>query len=127
ENVTGASGAIGVTKVARAAPDGYMLSIGHASSHITIWAVQPGQIECLRDIAPVGVWAVNPLFLSARRTLEAATLKDLIAWLRANPGKASMGGAFGTLGHIASLELKQRLGVDFQFVPYRGGAPAMQD
>ena len=127
ENVTGASGAIGVTKVARANPDGYTLSIGHASSHITIWAVQPGGFELMRDMTPVLLWAVNPSFLSARRGLEPTTLKELIAWLKANPGKASMGGAFGTLGHIASLELKQRLGVEFQFVPYRGGAPAMQD
>ena len=52
ENVTGASGAIGVTKVARANPDGYTLSIGHASSHITIWAVQPGGFELLRDMTP---------------------------------------------------------------------------
>src|SRR5258706_437694 len=108
ENVTGASGAIGVTKVARANPDGYTLSIGHASSHITIWAVQPGGFELLRDMTPVLLWAVNPSFLSARRTLEPTTLKELIAWLKANPGKASMGGAFGTMGHIASLELKQR-------------------
>ncbi len=127
ENVTGASGAIGVTKVARANPDGYTLSIGHASSHITIWAVQPGGFELLRDMTPVVMWAANPSFLSARRALEPATLKELIAWLKANPGKASMGGAFGTLGHIASLELKQRIGAEFQFVPYRGGAPAMQD
>ena len=127
ENVTGASGAIGVTKVARANPDGYTLSIGHGSSHITIWAVQPGNFELQRDMTPVILWASNPSFLSARRGLEPKTLKELIAWLKANPGKASMGGAFGTLGHIASLELKQRLGVDFQFVPYRGGAPAMQD
>ena len=107
ENVTGASGAIGVTKVARASPDGYTLSIGHASSHITIWAVQPGSFELMRDMTPVLLWAVNPSFLSARRTLEPTTLKELIAWLKADPGKASMGGAFGTLGHIASLELKQ--------------------
>jgi len=127
ENVTGASGALGVSKVARAAPDGYTLSIGHASSHITIWAVQPGGFELLRDMTPVGLFAVNPSFLSARRELPPRTLADLIAWMKANPGKASMGGAFGTLGHIASLELKQRTGVEFQFVPYRGGAPAMQD
>jgi tripartite-type tricarboxylate transporter receptor subunit TctC len=127
DNTTGASGAIGVSKVARAAPDGYMLSVGHGSSHITIWAVQPGSFDLLRDMTPVAVWADNPSFLSARSTLEAANLKDLIAWLGANPGKASMGGAFGTIGHIASLDLKQRTRTEFQFVPYRGGAPAMQD
>jgi tripartite-type tricarboxylate transporter receptor subunit TctC len=127
DNTTGASGAIGVSKVARAAPDGYMLSVGHGSSHITIWAVQPGSFDLLRDMTPVAVWANNPSFLSARSTLGAADLKDLIAWLRAHPGKASMGGAFGTIGHIASLDLKQRTNAEFQFVPYRGGAPAMQD
>ena len=127
DNVTGASGAIGVTKVARAAPDGYTLSVGHGSSHITIWAMQPGSFDVLRDMTPVAVWADNPSFLSARRTLEPTNLTELIAWLRANPGKCSMGGALGSMGHIASLDLKQRTATDFQFVPYRGGAPAMQD
>lgn len=127
DNTTGASGAIGVSKVARAAPDGYMLSVGHGSSHITIWATQPGSFELLRDMTPVALWANNPSFLSARSTLEAIDFKDLVAWLKASPGKGSMGGAFGTMGHIASLDLKQRTSTEFQFVPYRGGAPAMQD
>src|SRR5689334_10009458 len=92
ENVTGASGAVGVTKVARAAPDGYTLSVGHAGSHITIWAMQPGSFELLRDMAPVGMFAVNPTFISARKSLEPANLGELLAWLKANPGKATMGG-----------------------------------
>jgi tripartite-type tricarboxylate transporter receptor subunit TctC len=127
DNVTGASGAIGVTKVARAAPDGYTLSVGHAGSHITIWAMQPGSFELLRDLAPVAMFAVNPLFISARKTLDPANLRELLTWLKANPDKATMGGALGTIGHMASLDLRQRTGVSFQFVPYRGGAPAMQD
>src|SRR5262245_14111131 len=127
ENVTGASGAVGVTKVARAAPDGYTLSVGHAGSHITIWAIPPGSFDLLTDMAPVAMFAVNPLFISARKSLGPANLSDLIAWLKANPDKATMGGALGTIGHMASLDLRQRTGVSFQFVPYRGGAPAMQD
>jgi tripartite-type tricarboxylate transporter receptor subunit TctC len=127
DNVTGASGAVGVTKAARAAPDGYTLSVGHAGSHITIWAMQPGSFELLRDLAPVAMFAVNPLFISARKSLEPANLRELLAWLKANPDKATMGGALGTIGHMASLDLRQRTGVTFQFVPYRGGAPAMQD
>ena len=127
ENVTGASGAVGVTKAARATPDGYTLSVGHAGSHITIWAMQPGSFELLRDMAPVAMFAVNPLFISARKSLEPANLRELLAWLKANPDKATMGGALGTIAHMASLDLRQRTGVTFQFVPYRGGAPAMQD
>ena len=128
ENVTGASGAVGVTKVARAAPDGYTLSVGHPGSHITIWAIQPGNaFELQRDMAPVAMFAVNPTFISARKGLEPANLQELLAWLKANPEKATMGGALGTIGHMASLDLRQRTGVAFQFVPYRGGAPAMQD
>jgi tripartite-type tricarboxylate transporter receptor subunit TctC len=127
DNVTGASGAVGVTKAARAAPDGYTLSVGHAGSHITIWAMQPGSFELLRDLAPVAMFAENPLFLSARKDLEPRDLAALLAWLKANPDKASMGGALGTIGHMASLDLVQRTGVKYQFVPYRGGAPAMQD
>ena len=127
DNVTGASGAIGVTKVARAAADGYMLSVGHAGSHITIWAMQPGSFDLQRDMAPVILFANNPMFISARKNLPPADLKDLIVWLKANSDKATMGGALGTIGHMASLDLRQRTGTSFQFVPYRGGAPSMQD
>lgn len=127
DNVTGASGAIGVTKAARAAPDGYTLSVGHAGSHITIWPMQPGAFDLLQDMAPVAMFAANPLFISARRDLEPKDLAELLAWLKANPDRATMGGALGTIGHMASLELSQRTGASYRFVPYRGGAPAMQD
>lgn len=127
ENVTGASGAVGVAKVARAAPDGYMASVGHASSHITIWATQPGSFDLQRDMAPVVMFAVNPSIIVARKSMEATTLREFLAWLKENSGKATMGGALGTIGHLASFELERRVGTRLQFVPYRGGAPAMQD
>jgi tripartite-type tricarboxylate transporter receptor subunit TctC len=126
DNTTGASGAVGVARVARAAPDGYTISIGHASSHITIWAMQPGSFDLLKDMAPVAMFAVNPLLIVARKSMAAANLREFLAWLKAHPG-ATMGGALGTTGHIASLDLQQQTGATLQFVPYRGGAPAMQD
>jgi tripartite-type tricarboxylate transporter receptor subunit TctC len=127
ENVTGASGAVGVAKVARAAPDGYMASVGHASSHITIWATQPGSFDLQRDMAPVAMFAVNPSIIVARKSMAATNLREFLDYLKANSGKATMGGALGTIGHLASLELERRLGTKLQFIPYRGGAPAMQD
>jgi tripartite-type tricarboxylate transporter receptor subunit TctC len=126
DNITGAGGSVGVARAARAPPDGYTMSIGHAGSHITTWAMQPGSFDLLRDMAPVALFADNPMFIDARKSMKAANLRELLAWLKANPG-ATMGGALGTIGHIASLDLQRQTGTTLQFVPYRGGAPAMQD
>jgi len=128
ENVTGASGTIGVGRVARAAPDGYTISIGQWGSHVMNGAIYPLSYDLVKDFAPVA-WIANgkPLIVS-RQTLPARDLKEFVAWLKANPDKATQGTAgAGSPQHIAGLYLQQETGTHFQFVPYRGVAPAMQD
>ena len=128
ENVTGAGGAQGVTRVARAAPDGYTISTGNPGSHITVWALQPTPFDLAKDLAPVVLFATNPQILVARNNLEPATLRDVVAWLKANPGKATLGGGgLGSVAHFGALYFQQLSGTTLQFVPYRGAAPAMQD
>jgi len=128
ENVTGAAGSIGVGRVARAAPDGYTISIGQWGSHVTNGAIYALSYDLLNDFAPLAWVATGVPLIVSRNTLPAKNLTELIAWLRANPDKASEGTAgAGSPQHIAGVYFQQETGTRFQFVPYRGVAPAMLD
>jgi tripartite-type tricarboxylate transporter receptor subunit TctC len=128
ENVTGAAGTIGVGRVARAAPDGYTISIGQWGSHVTNGAIYALPYDLLNDFAPVALVATGVPLIVSRNTLPTNNLMELIAWLRANPDKASQGTAgAGSPQHIAGIYFQKETGTRFQFVPYRGVAPAMQD
>jgi tripartite-type tricarboxylate transporter receptor subunit TctC len=128
ENVTGAAGSIAVGRVTRAAPDGYTLSIGQWGSHVTNGAIYPLQYDLLNDLAPVSWIATGTPLIVSRNTLPAKDLKELIAWLKAEAGKATQGTAgAGSPQHIAGIYFQHETATRFQFVPYRGVAPAMQD
>ena len=128
ENTTGAAGTIGVGRVARAAPDGYTLSIGHWSTHVINGAIYPLQYDLLRDLEPLGMIATNPLLIVANPAVPAKDLKELVAWLKANPGKASLGTAgVGSASHMGGLNFQNATGTEFQYIPYRGTGPALQD
>jgi len=127
ENVTGAGGTIGVGRVARAAPDGYTLSFGFLGTHVLNGAVYKLHYDVLKDFEPIALLASNPQLIVAKNAVPANNLKDLIAWLKANPDKASQG-IGGVPSHVAGALFQSMTGTRFQFVPYRGGAgPAMQD
>jgi len=125
---TGANGTIGVGRVARAAPDGYTLSIGHWATHVINAAIYPLQYDVLKDLEPVGMICANPLLIVARSSFPAKNLGELIAWLKANPDKASAGTAgVGSGTHMGGLYFQSTTGTKFQYIPYRGSGPAMQD
>jgi tripartite-type tricarboxylate transporter receptor subunit TctC len=128
ENVTGAAGSIGVGRVARAPADGYTLSIGSVSTHVFNGAIYALPYDVLTDFDPVALLATNPMLIVTRNDMPANDLNGLIAWLKANPGKISQGtfGA-GSVGHIVGIFFQNTTGTRYQFVPYRGGPPAMQD
>ena len=128
ENVTGASGSIGVGRVAKAAPDGYTLSIGHLITHVFNGAVFTLPYDPVEDFAPVALLAAVPTWLIGRTSLPAKDLKELIAWLKANPDKASAAtvGA-GSAAHLSAIHFQNKTGTRFQLVPYRGAAPIMPD
>jgi tripartite-type tricarboxylate transporter receptor subunit TctC len=128
EAVTGAAGTVGVGRVARAAPDGYTLSIGHWGTHVINGAIYPLQYDLLKDLQPLAMIATNPMLIVANASLPARDLKELIAWVAANPDKASLGTAgVGSGAHMGGLAFQKATGTSFQYVPYRGTAPAMQD
>jgi tripartite-type tricarboxylate transporter receptor subunit TctC len=128
ENVAGAAGSIGVGRAARAAPDGYTLSIGTLTTHALIGGLYPLQFDLVTDFEPIAVLASEPLLIVGRKNLPAADLKELIAWLKANPDTASVGIAgVGAVGHLTGISFQRETGTRFHFVPYRGNGPAAQD
>src|SRR6266436_2625735 len=128
EDVTGAGGAIGITRVARSAADGYTIISGNQGSHITLGAMQPVSFDLLRDFAPVAMFATNSQLILVRKSLEAANLREFLAWVRTNPGKVTDGGGgYGTVAHTSVLYFMQQSGTTVQFVPYRGASAALQD
>jgi tripartite-type tricarboxylate transporter receptor subunit TctC len=128
ENNGAAGGTISVGRVARAAPDGYTIGIGQYGNYVLNGAIYPLQYDLLNDFEPVGLIASNPVLIIAKKTAPATDLKELISWLRANPDKVSAGTAgLGSPAHVAGLLFQKTIGARFQFVPYRGNAPAMQD
>ena len=129
ENAPGAGGTIAAARVARAAADGYTLSLGNLGTHVVSPATYPNiQYHPLRDFEPVALLGTTAYWLVAKNTLPPKDLKELIAWLKANPDKASaaMVGT-GGLDQIAATYFQQKTGTRFQLVPYRGGPPAAQD
>jgi tripartite-type tricarboxylate transporter receptor subunit TctC len=128
DNTTGAAGTIGVGRVARAAPDGYTVGIGHWSTHVVNGAVYKLNYDLLNDFEPVAMFATNPQLLVARKDVEAKDLKELIAWIKASPDKVTAGTAgVGAASHVSGVYFEQKIGGKVRFIPYRGGAPAMQD
>jgi tripartite-type tricarboxylate transporter receptor subunit TctC len=128
ENVTGATGTVGTGRVARARPDGYTLAIGTANTHVNNGATFAAlQYDVVSDFEPVALIATTPFLLLARKTMPGDDLKGLIAWLKSNPDRASMGIGTAGSGHIAGVFFQKQTGTRFGFVPYRGGAPTLQD
>jgi len=127
ENNGSAAGSIAHGRVARASPDGYMLSLGHWGTHVVNGAVYSLPYDVFKDFQPISLIASSPYFIAARNDLRVNDLRGLIAWLKSNADKASQGtSGAGSPGHIAGILLQSVIGVRWPFIPYRGGAPAMQ-
>ena len=123
DNVGGAAGRIGTGRVARTAPDGHTLVVGSMSTHVVNGAVYALNFDVLKDFEPVSLLTDTPPLIVAKRTLPANNLKELIAWLKTNPDKASQGTTgVGSNSHLAGVFFQKQTGTRFQFVPYRGTA-----
>ena len=128
ENVVGAGGTIALGRVARAAPDGYTILIGNLGSNVFLGATYRLDYDLVTDFSPVAQVVTNPTVIVTRKSVPANNLMELVAWLKANQGKVSVGtSGVGAGSHIAGLLIQTRIGVRFQFMPYRGAGPAMND
>ena len=128
ENVTGAAGTIGVARVARATPNGYTLSVGHWSTHVVNGAIYPLTFDLLKDLEPVARLTSYPMLLVAKNAIPAKDLKEFLAWARANQDKTSAGSiGVGSAAHVAGVYFQNLTGLQFQYVAYRGAAPALQE
>jgi tripartite-type tricarboxylate transporter receptor subunit TctC len=122
ENVTGGSGTIGIGRVARAAPDGYTVVIGNWASHVVNSAIFKTPFDYLNDFEPVARLSGNPYIIVGKTALPP-TLPEFIAWLKANPDKATEGtGGAGSGQHVGGIYFQKVTGTRFQFVPYRAGS-----
>jgi tripartite-type tricarboxylate transporter receptor subunit TctC len=124
ENVGGAGGTIGVGRVARAAPDGYTIDIGQWDTHVGA-IIFPINFDLQKDFTPIGLMTINPQVVIARKGFPADDLKGLVAWMKANPGKATLVDQTAA-AKIAGIQMMQMTGTKLEFIPFKGAGPAMQ-
>ncbi len=128
DNQSGGGGTIAAQATARAAPDGYTLMQGYVATHGTSPATRKLPYDAVKEFTPVGMIGGTPNVLVVNAALPVSTLKDFIAYLRANPGKLSYGSAGpGSLTHLTMELFKQQVGSFMVHIPYRGIAPAFTD
>lgn len=128
ENVTGASGSIGVGRVASAAPDGYTIGIGSWSTHVVDTAVNKRPYDGWTSFEPIAMVAINPQVIVGKPDLRAKDVKELVALIKSDPSRFFVGTTGdGTASHISAVYMSQMIGVKFQYVPYRGAANVVAD
>ncbi len=126
ENVGGAGGTIGITRVVRAAPDGYTVSVGTWGTHVANSLIYSPPYDLVKDVEAVALLPSVPHWFIARKNLPPANLRELIAYMKANKVTAGSVGIGGSSA-VCSYYFGKITGASAQLVPYRGGAPALQD
>jgi tripartite-type tricarboxylate transporter receptor subunit TctC len=127
ENVGGASGTIGTGRLVRAEPDGYTIGIGGPNHYVVNASVYPLTYDTVKDFEPVSMLSNGPMIIMSRNSLPANNLTELVAWLKAQGDNVTFGtGGLASPPHISGLSLQTVTGTKFQFVPFRGSAPALQ-
>ena len=129
DNVSGAAGSIAMGKLARSAPDGYTIGIGHLGTNVVNGAIYKNlNYDLINDLEPIALLPSNPLLVVTSNQVPAKDLKELVAYLKANADKISGGTAgLGSGSHIGALAFFAVTGTNYQLVPYRGTGPAVQD
>jgi tripartite-type tricarboxylate transporter receptor subunit TctC len=127
ENFSGAGGTIGVGRVAHAAPDGYTILVGQWGTNIASGAIYKLNFDVLKDLEPVGLIATQPFLIVSRSSLAANNLKELISWIKANPGKATEGNSgVGSPSHVSGILFQKAINSPMQMIPYRGAGESTQ-
>jgi tripartite-type tricarboxylate transporter receptor subunit TctC len=128
ENRPGAGGLVGLDSVAKSTPDGHTFVVMETSAVLQKWLHKSVPFDVVADFTPVAQMATTPLFLFASPSLPVSTMKELIAYAKANPGKLSAGTpGIGSPHHLALAMLNAAAGIDITHVPYKGTAPSLND
>lgn len=128
ENIPTAAGTIGVSRLARAAPDGYTIGIGDQTTNLVSSFTNPVDYDVLKDFAPISLLSTSAIVLVARKDLPAANVKQLITWLRENPDRVTAGTfGQGSGPHVISTRFASLIGTKLRLVTYRGTPLALQD
>jgi tripartite-type tricarboxylate transporter receptor subunit TctC len=128
ENQSGGGGVVGSLATARAAPDGYTLMVGYVGTHGTNPAVRKLPYDAVKDFTPIAMVGGTPNILVVPPSLPVNSLRELVQYAKANPGKLSYGSSGpGTLTHLAMEQFKVATDIDLVHVPYRGIGPAITD
>jgi tripartite-type tricarboxylate transporter receptor subunit TctC len=127
ENTSGAGGTIGVNRVVRAAPDGYTMLIGQWGTNVATGAIYNLKFDLLKDLDPIGLIATQPFLIVSRKSIPANNLKELIAWIKANPDKATQGNSgIGSPSHVSGILFQKAINSPIQMIPYRGAGDSTQ-
>ena len=127
ENIGGASGTIGTGRVARGDPDGYTIGIGGPNHYVVNASVYTLPYDTLKDFEPISMLSNGPMIIMSRNSLPTKNLTELVAWLKAQGDNVTFGtGGLASPPHVAGLSLQTVTGNKFQFIPFRGSAPALQ-
>ena len=124
ENAGGAGGSIALGRVARVAPDGYTIDIGQWDTHVGN-IIYPLNYDLQKDFEPIGLISINPQLMIARKDFPAGDLKGLVAWMKVNPGKATLVEQTAA-AKLSGIQMQQATGTTVLFIPFRGAGPAMQ-
>lgn len=128
ETVSGASGTIASGRVVHAAADGYTIGIGNWTSHIGSPAIYALDYDVQKDLQPISLLAFSPLWILGKEALPPKSAVELIGWLKAQQSPVTFGTVgTGSAAHLAAVSFAKAIGVSFQYVPYRGAGPAIQD
>jgi tripartite-type tricarboxylate transporter receptor subunit TctC len=130
ENRTGAGGMLAAEALVRSPADGHVLMMVAVAvlAVAPVAMAQPPRFDPVADVTPIVNLGTNPFVLMSHRSVEAADLASMIAWMRARSGRfAYASGGVGSFQHLSMELLLQRIGVQAEHVPYRGGAPALAD
>ena len=126
ENMGGAGGTLSIARVVRSAPDGYTLGMGTLGQYVISGAVYTLPFDMLADLAPVALLPNVPYWMATRKTLPANNLRELATWLKSNNGSAASTGT-ASMARFCGMGFEKATGTTLQYVPYRGGAPALND
>jgi tripartite-type tricarboxylate transporter receptor subunit TctC len=128
DNKPGAGGAIGTEAIAKSAPDGYTFGLGASSTHVLNPMLYKLNYDPVKDFSPIGLATAVPLVMVVNPATPVNNVAELLAWIKANPGKANYG-SYGnaSLAHLAGELFKSMTKVDMTHVPYKGSAPLQLD